>query len=107
MEPKHLTLDAGRLERHITERTKAVVAVHYGGICCDMDAVMAVARARSLVVVEDAAQGFLSTWRGQPAGALGDMGCFSFHGTKDFIAGEGAPCCSTAEAVTMRLPPTG
>lgn len=89
VESNHLTLDPKRLEAHITKRTKAIVAVHYGGMCCDMDAVMSIAERRGLIVIEDGAQSFMSRLGNRHAGTFGHMGCLSFHGTKDVIAGEG------------------
>lgn len=89
VEERHLTLDPSRIEEKITDKTRAILVVHYGGICCDMDPIMELARRYGLVVVEDAAQSFLSRYKGRPAGSIGDFGCFSFHGTKDVIAGEG------------------
>ncbi len=89
VEPVHLTLDPTFLESHITPRTRAVIAVHYGGNCCDMDAINLVAIPRKLAVIEDCAQSFMSFYKGQLSGTLGTFGCFSFHGTKDVVAGEG------------------
>lgn len=84
-----LTLDAKRLEEKITKNSKAIIVVHYGGHVCAMDEIMAIARAHNLYVIEDSAQSFLSTYKNQLAGTIGDFGCFSFHGTKDIVAGEG------------------
>ncbi len=84
-----LTLDPAKLEEKITEHTKAIIPVHYGGNLCQMDAIMTIAKNHDLMVIEDAAQGFLSTYKNRFAGTFGDFGCFSFHGTKDLIAGEG------------------
>ena len=89
VEEKHLTLDPLKIEEKITKKTKAIVVVHYGGICCDMDPIMELAQRYGLFVIEDAAQSFLSKYKGKLAGTLGDFGCFSFHGTKDVISGEG------------------
>ncbi len=89
VEAAHLTLDPLRLERHITPRTRAIVVVHYGGMCADMTPIMEIAVDRGLVVIEDGAQSFLSAYGDRHAGTLGHMGCLSFHGTKDVIAGEG------------------
>ena len=87
--PDTLDLDERRLEAAITERTRAVVPVHYAGVACDMDVILEVARRHSLRVIEDAAQGLGATYRGRPLGVLGDLGCWSFHETKNFISGEG------------------
>ncbi len=89
VEPHHLTLDPERLVRHITSRTRAIVPIHYGGISCRMDAIMAVADQYGLVVVEDCAQSFLTRYKGRLTGTWGQMACFSFHGIKDVVAGEG------------------
>jgi dTDP-4-amino-4,6-dideoxygalactose transaminase len=82
-------ISATQIEALITERTKAVVVVHYAGIACDMDAICAVAGARGIAVVEDAAQAVDSTFRGTPLGRIGALGAFSFHETKNIISGEG------------------
>ena len=84
-----LTLDSLKLEEKITSKTKAIIVVHYGGQVCAMDEIMAIAKAYGLYVVEDCAQSFLSTYKNRLAGTIGDFGCFSFHGTKDIVAGEG------------------
>jgi dTDP-4-amino-4,6-dideoxygalactose transaminase len=87
--PDTLTLDERLIEAAITPRTRAIVAVHYGGVVCDMDAIMAVAERHGLAVIEDAAQALLSTYKGRPAGALGHLAAVSFHETKNVISGEG------------------
>ncbi|MBQ4107440.1 MAG: dTDP-4-amino-4,6-dideoxygalactose transaminase [Lentisphaeria bacterium] len=87
--PDTLNLDETLLERAITPRTKVIVPVHYAGIACDMTAIMEIARRHHLPVVEDAAQGVGSSWRGQYLGTIGHLGCYSFHETKNFISGEG------------------
>lgn len=84
-----LNLDVGEVRRHITPRTRAIFAVHYAGFPAEMDTLMGIARDHDLLVVEDAAQAFGATYRGRPAGALGDMAAFSFHETKNVISGEG------------------
>ncbi len=89
IEKDHMTLDPERIEEKITSRTKAVMVVHYGGISCDMDPIMDICRRYDLKVIEDCAQSFLSTYKGRYTGTIGDFGCFSFHGTKDIVAGEG------------------
>lgn len=83
-----LNLDERLLENAITERTVAVTAVHYAGVCAEMDEICRVATTAGLTVFEDAAQAILSTYRGRPAGSLADFGCFSFHQTKNIAAGE-------------------
>ncbi len=82
-------IDENLIERAITDKTKAIVPVHYAGVLCDMERIGDIARKYGLVVIEDAAQGFLSTYRGCFAGTIGDAGCFSFHETKTFMCGEG------------------
>jgi dTDP-4-amino-4,6-dideoxygalactose transaminase len=84
-----LNIDEGTIESAITPRTKAIFVVHYSGVPCEMNAINAIARRHGLVVVEDAAQALLSTYDGRPAGTLGDIGCFSFHATKNVTSGEG------------------
>lgn len=88
-EPDHPNLDASALESLITERTKAIVVVHYGGIACDMEAVLDLAGRHDLFVVEDAAQAIDSTYNGLPLGSFGHFAAFSFHETKNVVSGEG------------------
>lgn len=87
--PDTLNLDETLIEGAVTSRTKAIIVVHYAGICAEMDAITMIARRYGLIVIEDAAHAMLSTYRGRMAGSLGDFGCFSFHETKNVIAGEG------------------
>ena len=87
--PDTLNLDERLIESAITPRTKAIVPVHYAGVSCDMDAIMDIARRHDLLVIEDAAQAFGSRWRGRPLGGVGHLAAFSFHETKNVIAGEG------------------
>lgn len=82
-------IDAASLEALVTPRTRAIVPVHYAGIACDMDAIRAVADRHGLAIVEDAAQAIDSFYKGQPLGSLGELAAFSFHETKNIIAGEG------------------
>lgn len=84
-----LNLDESLIEAAITPRTKAIFVVHYAGICAEMDTINDIAQRHNLVVVEDAAQAMLSTYRARPAGSLGDLACFSFHASKNFVSGEG------------------
>lgn len=84
-----MLMDASKLKDKINEHTKAIIVVHYGGFVCEMDEIMPIASRHGLVVIEDAAQSFLSVYKGRYAGTIGDFGCFSFHGTKDIVAGEG------------------
>ncbi len=85
----HPNIDANKIEELITEKTKAIVPVHYGGIACDMDKILKIAKKYNLYVVEDAAQAIESFYKGKPLGSFGDMAAFSFHETKNIIAGEG------------------
>lgn len=84
-----LNIDETLIEAAITPRTKAIVVVHYAGVGCEMDAIMEIAARHNLIVIEDAAQGIMSTYKGQPLGSIGHMGCLSFHETKNIISGEG------------------
>ena len=87
--PDTLNLDENLIEAAITPRTKAICVVHYAGVACEMDAIMAIAAKHGLKVVEDAAQGIMSSYKGRALGAIGDLGAFSFHETKNIISGEG------------------
>ena len=87
--PDTLNIDEGLIEAAITDRTRAIVPVHYGGVACDMDAIMDIARHHHLVVIEDAAQGFLARYRNQTLGSVGHLAALSFHETKNVISGEG------------------
>lgn len=82
-------LDERLVEAAVTPRTRAIVPVHYAGVACEMDTLMALARSRGLLVVEDAAQGMLAEYKGRKLGAVGHLGCLSFHETKNVISGEG------------------
>lgn len=84
-----LNIDESLIEAAITDRTRAIVPVHYGGVACDMDAIMEIARRHDLLVVEDAAQGFLARYRHRPLGSIGHLAAVSFHETKNVISGEG------------------
>ena len=87
--PDTMNIDETLIEDAITPRTKAIVPVHYAGVACEMDTIMDIARRHRLLVIEDAAQGIMSTYKGQALGAIGDFGCFSFHETKNYSMGEG------------------
>lgn len=84
-----LNIDETLIEAAITPRTKAICVVHYAGVSCEMDPILDIAKRHGLSVVEDAAQGIFSTYKDRPLGAIGDLGCLSFHETKNIIAGEG------------------
>ena len=87
--PDTFNMDESLIEAAITPKTKAIFVVHYAGVPCEMDSILEIARRHRLIVVEDAAQALLSTYKGRPAGALGDIACFSFHETKNIVSGEG------------------
>ncbi|MEG0512496.1 MAG: dTDP-4-amino-4,6-dideoxygalactose transaminase [Clostridia bacterium] len=87
--PDTMNIDPACIRAAITDKTRAIVAVHYAGVCCDMDAIQAIANEHGLLVVEDAAQAVTSLYKGRAAGTLSSVGCFSFHETKNFSMGEG------------------
>ena len=87
--PDTMNLDENKIEDAITDRTKAIMAVHYAGVSCEMDTIMDIARRHDLKVIEDAAQGVMSTYKGRALGTIGDFGCYSFHETKNYSMGEG------------------
>ena len=84
-----LNIDETKIEQAITPRTKAIVPVHYAGVACEMDKIIEIAKKYNLLVIEDAAQAFDSFYKGKALGTIGDMGCFSFHETKNIMSGEG------------------
>lgn len=87
--PDTLNIDETKIEDAITEKTKAIIVVHYAGVACDMDAIMSISRKHNLKVVEDAAQGVMSSYKDRYLGTIGDFGCYSFHETKNYSMGEG------------------
>lgn len=87
--PDTMNLDENLIETAITEKTKAIVLVHYAGVSCEMDRIMEIAKKYHLAVVEDAAQGMMASYKGQALGTIGDFGCISFHETKNYSMGEG------------------
>ena len=87
--PDTMNLDETKIEAAITDRTKVIVPVHYAGVACEMDTIMEIAAKYNLLVVEDAAQGVLSTYKGRALGTIGHLGCYSFHETKNYSMGEG------------------
>lgn len=87
--PDTMNIDETKIEAAITEKTKAIVPVHYAGVACEMDTIMDIAKRHNLVVIEDAAQGVMSSYKGKPLGTIGDYGCYSFHETKNYSMGEG------------------
>lgn len=87
--PDTMNIDETKIEAAITDKTKVICAMHYAGVACEMDTIMDIARRHGLKVVEDAAQGVMSTYKGKALGTIGDFGCFSFHETKNYSMGEG------------------
>lgn len=87
--PDTMNIDENLIESAITEKTRAIVPVHYAGVSCEMDKICGIAKQHKLYVIEDAAQGMMSTYKGKALGAIGDFGCFSFHETKNYSMGEG------------------
>lgn len=89
IDPKTMNINANLIEYAITERTKVIVPVHYAGVGCDMDTIIDIAKRHNLLVVEDAAQAMMATYKGQYLGTIGDFGSYSFHETKNYTMGEG------------------
>ena len=87
--PDTMNIDETKIEAAITDKTKVICAMHYAGVACEMDTIMDIAARHGLKVVEDAAQGVMSTYKGKALGTIGDFGCFSFHETKNYSMGEG------------------
>ena len=87
--PDTMNIDETKIEAAITDKTKVIVPVHYAGVACEMDTIMDIAKRHNLMVVEDAAQGLMSTYKGKALGTIGDFGCISFHETKNYSMGEG------------------
>jgi dTDP-4-amino-4,6-dideoxygalactose transaminase len=87
--PDTMNIDETLIEAAITEKTRAIIPVHYAGVACEMDTIMEIANRHNLYVIEDAAQGVMSTYKGKALGTIGDIGCFSFHETKNYSMGEG------------------
>lgn len=87
--PDTMNIDETKIEAAITEKTRVIVPVHYAGVACEMDTIMSIAQRYNLKVVEDAAQGVMSFYKGKALGTIGDFGCFSFHETKNYSMGEG------------------
>jgi dTDP-4-amino-4,6-dideoxygalactose transaminase len=97
-----LNLDEHLIEAAITPRTKAVVPVHYAGVACEMDTILKIAHRYQLKVVEDAAQGVMSTYKGRPLGSIGDLGTYSFHETKNVSSGEGGALLVNDQGMALR-----
>lgn len=87
--PDTMNIDENKIEAAITKKTKVIIAVHYAGVSCEMDTILDIARRHNLMVIEDAAQGVMSTYKGKALGTMGDFGCYSFHETKNYSMGEG------------------
>ncbi len=87
--PDTMNIDENKIEAAVTDRTRVICVMHYAGVACEMDAIMDIARRHRLLVVEDAAQGVMSSYKGRALGTIGDLGCFSFHETKNYSMGEG------------------
>ncbi|MBE6015185.1 MAG: dTDP-4-amino-4,6-dideoxygalactose transaminase [Lachnospiraceae bacterium] len=96
--PDTMNIDENFIEDAITDKTKAIVPVHYAGVSCEMDKIMEIAKRHNLYVVEDAAQGVMSTYKGKALGTIGDFGCYSFHETKNYSMGEGGALLIKDEA---------
>ena len=87
--PDTMNIDEKKIEAAITDKTRVICVVHYAGVACEMDTIMSIAKKYNLFVVEDAAQGVMSTYKGKALGTIGDFGCYSFHETKNYSMGEG------------------
>lgn len=87
--PDTMNIDEKKIEAAITKKTKVIIAVHYAGVSCEMDTILDITRRHNLMVIEDAAQGVMSTYKGKALGTMGDFGCYSFHETKNYSMGEG------------------
>ena len=87
--PDTMNIDETKIEDAITDKTKAIIVMHYAGVSCEMDTIMEISRRHNLLVVEDAAQAVMSTYKGKALGTIGDFGCYSFHETKNYSMGEG------------------
>jgi dTDP-4-amino-4,6-dideoxygalactose transaminase len=97
-----LNIDESQIEAAITDRTRAIVVVHYAGVACEMDEILRIARRHHLLVIEDAAQAILCTYKGRALGGLGDLGTLSFHETKNVISGEGGALLVNREDLVER-----
>lgn len=97
-----LNLDERLIESAITPRTRAIAPVHYAGVACEMDTIMTIAQKHGLKVVEDAAQGVMSTYKGRALGSIGDLGAYSFHETKNVISGEGGALLVNCPDMSLR-----
>ncbi|WKY45672.1 dTDP-4-amino-4,6-dideoxygalactose transaminase [Eubacteriaceae bacterium ES2] len=98
--PDTMNIDENLIAAAITKKTRVIVPVHYGGVACEMDKIMAIAKANGLKVVEDAAQGIMATYKNRALGSIGDFGCYSFHETKNMTMGEGGCFLISEECFT-------
>ena len=100
--PDTMNIDESLIEGAITMRTKAIVVVHYAGVSCEMDGIMSIAKRHDLLVIEDAAQAVMSTYKSKPLGTIGQLGAYSFHETKNIISGEGGALLVNDERLEER-----
>lgn len=100
--PDTLNINEHLIEEAITPRTRAIVPVHYAGVACEMDTIMAIAKKHNLAVVEDAAQGVMASYKGKALGSIGDIGAYSFHETKNVISGEGGALLVNNKDMSLR-----
>lgn len=98
VDPKTMNIDPDCIEKAITDKTKAICVMHYAGVACDMDRIMDIAHKHNLIVIEDAAQAVMATYKGKALGTFGTFGCFSFHETKNYSMGEGGALLINDEA---------
>ncbi len=103
IEPDTLNISSEAIRRNVTARTRAILVMHYGGHACDMDPILEVARQRGIPVIEDAAHGCGGEYKGRKLGAIGDLGCFSFHAVKNLATGDGGMISTNDEAAYKRL----
>jgi dTDP-4-amino-4,6-dideoxygalactose transaminase len=103
IEPDTYNIDPAEIEKAVGPRTKAVIPVHFGGLACDMDRIMAIARGRGLTVIEDACHGHGAEYRGRKLGTIGDAGCFSFQSSKNLTSGEGGITITDNEALFEKI----
>lgn len=100
--PDTMNIDETLIESAITSKTKAIVPVHYAGISCEMDTILEIAKKHNIIVIEDAAQGVMSTYKSRPLGTIGEMGTYSFHETKNYNCGEGGAIILNGENLCER-----
>lgn len=100
--PDTMNIDETKIEKAITSKTKVIIAMHYAGVACEMDTIMDIAKKYNLIVVEDAAQGVMSTYKGKYLGTIGTFGCYSFHETKNYSMGEGGALVINDESYNER-----